>query len=79
MTSEKLIELIKAADPGGKRQVYLQIDEEGNGHNPCFGVWACAMNSRGDVGIEKLTEEDEEQGYSAEDVVKGKKILMIQP
>jgi hypothetical protein len=79
MTSEKLIEMIREADPTGKRQVYLQIDSEGNGYNPVYGVWACGMDSNGDVGYEKLTDALREQGYTEEDVKKGKKILVIQP
>lgn len=80
ITSEKLIEMIRQADPTGKRKVYIQRDPEGNGTPmPLYGVWACAMNADGEVGYEKLTPELEEEGYSQEDVVEGKKVLVIQP
>lgn len=79
MTSAKLIELIKAADPTGKRKVILQRDSEGNGFEECYGVWAAAQNSHGDVGYESLTEKQRDAGYGDDDIVKGKKVLVIQP
>lgn len=79
MTSEKLIQLIREADPSGKQQVYLQRDPEGNGYEPCYGVWAAGMDRRGDVGMRSLTAEDREAGFTDEDVKKYKKIVVIQP
>lgn len=79
MNSAKLIEMIKAADPGGTRQVYLQRDPEGNGYDTCYGVWAAVIDKHGEVGMESLTEADRKAGFTDEDVKKGKKILVIQP
>ena len=79
MTSAELIELIKQADPKGNRQVILQRDAEGNGYEPLYGVAKRAMNKRGDVGYESLTAAQRAEGYSDEDIVKGEKVLVLQP
>jgi hypothetical protein len=79
MTTKKLIEMIQEADPTGTRQVYVQRDPEGNGYEAARTAWCGAVNTHGDVGIDHLTEADRALGYSEEDVVKGKKILIIAP
>jgi hypothetical protein len=79
ITSEKLIEMIKASDPTGKRVVYVQRDPEGNGYEPASSVWCGAVNTHGDVGIDSLTEEARRIGFREEDVIKGKKVLVVAP
>ena len=79
MTTAKLIEMLKAADPDGTRQVYIQRDPEGNGYESARYCWTGAINKRGDVGIDALTESDIKAGYRDVDVIKGKKILIVAP
>lgn len=79
MTTKRLIQLLQEADPEGTRSVILQGDPEGNYYHDTHSVWTGAINKRGDVGLEKLLPEDVEQGYTRDDVVKGRKAVIIVP
>ena len=76
MTVRELIELLQQED--GERIVVLSRDEEGNGFQPLVDV-ATAAYRDGDTGIEELTEELREQGYSEEDVMKGTPAVVLWP
>lgn len=71
MKVKELIELLKQYD--GEREVILQKDVEGNGHSPLSDMWEGAYLPTttwyGEAGLDRLTQDDIEQGYSEEDVV----------
>lgn len=69
MTVKELIELLGKEDT--KRLVIMSIDGEGNGHSLFSGVETCAWaeeHGYGEIGLEELTDELREQGYTEEDV-----------
>lgn len=55
------------------RTVVLSSDGEGNGFSPlsllCAGAYRQEGSVCGDFGLEVLTKEDEEDGYSEDDVI----------
>lgn len=81
MKIKELIKLLEKEDP--ERIVIMASDGEGNGYSPLSSIWTAAYKAEntwsGEVGLEKLTEEDEEQGYTEEDVLKGKKAIVFSP
>ena len=79
MTTAKLIKLLQEADPEGTRKIILQRDQEGNGYEDCYGVWAAIQDRHGDIGMESLTAADIADGFTKADVKKGKKVLVLQP
>ncbi len=77
MKVRELIELLQRQDP--ERIVILAIDEEGNGFSPVHQVEP-AMYLDGETGLEALTPELEDQGYSDEDVMQGgEKAVVLWP
>jgi hypothetical protein len=68
MTVEQLVELLLKVDQ--KREVVISRDEEGNGYSPLWDVCDGGMYRDGEVGLEKLTQEDIEAGYTEADVFK---------
>lgn len=81
MTVRELIEFLQTEDP--RRLVIIAKDAEGNGHSPLSSYWtgAYAADSTwsGEVGLEELTKEDKEAGYSEEDIIKGVPALILAP
>lgn len=77
MKVRELIALLQQEDP--ERLVVLAVDEEGNGFSLVHQV-SPAMYSEGETGLEALTPELEDQGYSDEDVMKdGEKAVVLWP
>ena len=76
MNVRELIELLQKED--GERLVVLAIDEEGNGFRPLADV-ATAAYRDGETGIEELTDEFREQGFSEEDVMRGIPAVVLWP
>ena len=76
ITVAQLIEDLKLQDPN--RIVVLSKDPEGNGYSP-FCNLSTASYSKGQIGLEKLTEEDKKSGYTKEDVLKGKPAVVLWP
>ncbi len=76
----KAKELIKILETDPERIIVLSRDQEGNGYQE---LAATSQNYRfkdGDIGIEKLTPELKEDGYSQEDVMRdGKKCFVLWP
>lgn len=81
MTVKELIELLKLEDPN--RLVVMAKDSEGNNFSPMSDMSTYAYDSynnwSGDIGLEKLTDELKNQGYTEEDVVDGIPSLVLWP
>jgi hypothetical protein len=79
ITVGELIEKLKQEDP--KRIVVMAKDSEGNSYSPLASFWAgayCAENTwSGEVGFEKLTPEDEKDGFTEDDVLEGGRPAII--
>jgi predicted RNA-binding protein with PUA domain len=82
MTVRELIEALKAI-PNQDRIVVMSKDGEGNGFSPLADIgeesYAAESTWHGTTGIEALTPELEERGFSEEDVVKGEPCLTLWP
>ncbi len=75
MTVRELIGILSAMDQD--RIIVLSNDEEGNGYRPLYNIAGdCAYND-GDIGIEKLTVDDIEAGFSEEDVMTDGKACVV--
>jgi len=60
--------------------IVLSSDEEGNSYSPLRGIETNVMYNDGEIGLESLTEDLKEQGYSEEDVmIDGKKAIILSP
>jgi hypothetical protein len=81
ITVKKLIEALRKEDPN--RIVVMSSDSEGNNYSPLHSFWTGSYVAdstwSGEVGLEKLTDEDRKAGYSEEDVKKGKPALILSP
>lgn len=81
MTVGELISLLGAHDPA--RLVILSGDAEGNRYSPlrgaCTAAYRAVTPSRGDVGMEKLTDADRKAGYTEEDLLEGVPALILTP
>lgn len=81
MTVAELIEKLQQENP--KRIVVMAKDAEGNGHSPLHDFWAGAYRAEttwyGDVGLETLSADDEERGYTEGDIVEGEPALILMP
>jgi hypothetical protein len=70
MKVHELICALQKLDP--QRIVVMAKDPEGNGYSPLSDTWLGKYDAEErDVGMEELTVEDEEAGYSIEDVMVG--------
>lgn len=70
MTVKELIE--KLSELESDRLVIVACDPEGNSYDTLYGVGTCAYDEISkEVGLEVLTEKDEEDGYGEEDVLEG--------
>ena len=68
MKVKDLIKLLQEEDP--ERLVIIASDAEGNDYNEFDGFWTAAYDKKNrEVGLEGLTEELIERGYSDEDVM----------
>ena len=71
MKVSELIEQLKQVDPD--REVVMASDAEGNSHSPLYSLWEGRYRAEttwnGEVGMESLTDEDCERGYTDEDVM----------
>ena len=62
------------------RDVILQNDSEGNGYNLVGGYWCGIYNREYDeVGLEKLTSELIEEGYTESDIKEGEPSIFLVP
>ena len=81
MTVKELIVLLQEEDQD--RIVVMSKDAEGNYYSPLDDMHACAYRAEttwyGEVGLEELTEEDKENGYTEEDVIDGEKAIRLWP
>ena len=81
MTVRELIAELKTINPD--RIVVMASDSEGNSYSPLAGMWTGAYLAesgwRGEVGLEKLTEDLKKKGYTDEDVVGGEPALILSP
>lgn len=72
MTVKELIDQLSECDPN--RLVVIAKDSGGNGYSPLWKFWEGAYRAdttySGEMGLEKLTPEDENDGYSEEDVIR---------
>lgn len=82
VTVRELIDSLLLEDPD--RLVVLSRDSEGNGYSPLStyhtGAYAAENSWSGEVGLEKLTPSDVEDGHGPEDVVEdGEPCLVLVP
>lgn len=81
MKIKELLEILRSENPD--REVILSSDGEGNNYSPLYccnlGNYSSDSESSGQVGLEKLTEEDKEAGYTEEDILKGKPVIVLYP
>lgn len=82
MTVKELIELLSKED--GDRLVVMSCDAEGNSKSPLEEFVTCAYKAdstySGETGLEELTDELIDRGYSKEDVITdGIKALCFYP
>lgn len=77
MKVKDLIKYLELANPNDI--VVLSSDSEGNSYS-VLGGWSDEYNFKdGEIGLRKLTKEMEDQGYSEEDVMKGKPAIVLWP
>jgi hypothetical protein len=74
MKVKDLIKKLQKEDPN--RLVVLSGDSEGNSHYELNSYWLGSYKD-GEVGLEKLTKRDLDEGYGEDDVVKGQKALIL--
>lgn len=68
MTVKELVELLQQEDP--TRIVVLSRDSEGNGYSEARHCDTASFDERDrEIGLEVLTQEDIDEGYSEEDVM----------
>ena len=78
MKVRQLIAELQKLDPNAL--VVLACDAEGNGYSEFCQVEDNSMFCDGEVGLEKLTDECERQGFTEDDVMKeGKKAVVLYP
>lgn len=79
-TVEQLIKDLQKSDP--KRMVILSSDPEGNSFSPlASSVYDnCSFDEKScEWGVEELTPELKKIGYTEEDIIKGKKAIVLYP
>lgn len=82
MTVGELIAELQKEDPD--RIVVMSSDAEGNRHSPLASFWTGAYRPEttwmGEVGLQKLTKQDREDGYTNEDVIRdGQPAVILSP
>ena len=82
MNCKDLIKILEKQPP--ETLVVISSDSEGNRYSILDGVdseAACKKDYNGEleIGVRELTPELKQQGYSSEDVVKGKKCVILYP
>lgn len=81
MKIKYLIESLKRCDPN--REVVLAKDVEGNSFSPLYDIETGSYETENTwsvrFGIEELTDELKELGYTEEDVVKGVPCIVLWP
>jgi hypothetical protein len=82
MTVKELIQTLQEVE-NQDRLVVCQSDPEGNEFSPLADLWEGAYKAEtdwyGEAGMEKLTQQDIEDGYSEEDVLDGVPAIMLVP
>lgn len=78
MNVRQLIKKLQKEDP--ERLVILASDAEGNSYDTLHDVYTAAWNKQDrEIGLEKITAKDLENGYTEEDIVKGIPALVLTP
>lgn len=79
MKVSQLIDELKKLDP--EREVILARDEEGNGFNQLWNVDDNAVidDAYEETGIHHLTPGLEDSGYTDEDIIEGKRVVILWP
>jgi hypothetical protein len=81
MTVGELIEILKEEDQDSV--VIIQSDAEGNSFSPLYNGYSASYKPEttwsGTVGLEMLTQKDINEGYTEEDVVRGKQAIVLVP
>lgn len=83
MTVRELIERLQGIDPD--RIVIIQKDAEGNAYSPLEGVdggnvaFLAGSTYSGYVGLQELTPELRQQGYTREDIIDGQPCCVLYP
>jgi hypothetical protein len=68
MKVKELIKILSKENP--ERVVVLSMDEEGNGFSPLSGVQRASFDEdEQNIGIEELTDDHKEEGYSEYDLL----------
>lgn len=81
MTVKELKEALEGIDES--RIVIMSSDGEGNSYSPLSdisdGAYEAESTWSGTMGLEKLTKELKEEGYSEEDVIDGEPAICLWP
>ncbi|MCP6727326.1 MAG: hypothetical protein KJI69_04955 [Patescibacteria group bacterium] len=81
MKVKDLIKELQEVDP--ERMLIMSSDAEGNSHSPLYsiseGAYLADSTYSGEYGLEKLTNEDIEYGYTIEDLIDGEKAICLHP
>lgn len=77
MTNKQLIAKLSKLDPN--LIVVMASDSEGNGFSPLSSLDTGCSYKDGEVGLKELTPQDVKNGYSEEDVLKGKPAVVLYP
>ena len=78
MKVKKLIKALRDFDQDAV--IILAKDPAENAHSPLCDMWFGSYSAkRGIVGLQELTEELAAEGYTEDDVLKGKKAVILIP
>jgi len=76
MKVSELMKILEELDPN--TEVVLQGDAEGNSYMSLYSYWQGGFNEEeGEVGYLKLTDKLKKEGYTEEDIIKGKPAIML--
>jgi hypothetical protein len=76
MKVSELMKVLEELDP--ETEVVLQGDAEGNTFMSLYSYWQGGFNEEdGEAGYLELTGQLKKQGYTEEDIIKGKPAIML--
>jgi len=76
MKVNELVKILEQLDP--ETEVVLQGDAEGNSYMSLYSYWEGGFDEEaGEAGYLELTGQLKKQGYTEEDIIKGKPAIML--
>jgi len=78
ITVKELIKKLENEDQ--ERVIIMSRDPEGNSYSPFENFWTGAYSEEGrEAGLDQLTQEDEDYGFTEDDILEGTPALILQP